>query len=557
MFDDYTFTYHSELKAAELKDNTHGITAITFERTPKAAILAYLAARYSRSDRPILDVYRDLADRNKDNPELSNEEQTTVKLGEVSEKQLEAIFHGYGHKSVGDQAEIIICLEGLNQYQIEFIFNAVPVIAGQARSTRYQNFTKSNDLFNPLPNYLNLPTTFKEKYEKLLNTQVGVFNDLLSKTELEQSKFFLDPNSLNKQQIATNKSRSLDTARYLLPLALRSSVAIFISVTQLCDFIPILLGSSNIYNKALGKLLLKLMSDESLDYEKQAASLIRHANKPKTQYHNFDKVLQSCELDIDAKRRQDIMTSNSEFNTYNIFKYIKALDSVSSFDILQHALQLSKPNSLFSHICASKNNIKLYEFIGHNLFKSHIHDLPGPSSQLGNLGIYGLMDIGSARDFNRHRSIKRFFPYLSDSYKIIDDITSNRHYTYTLCPYLTENKHLKELKEEYKYELDLYYFHIEALIKLGLSLDVELTLLNELIKYLLPMAHLVNYNFYFDYKSLNYIVQLRTAPGGHIAYRQIAQEWARKLKEINPFFTALDRDYNVDSLSRDQYLDRS
>ena len=93
------------------------------------SINAYLGARYSRSADSIIDIASEIIKNNTD-----------------AAQRLEAIFHGYGHKSVGDMAQLFVCIENIPMFTAMKIFYLNSVISGQERSTRYQNFEEPNIL---------------------------------------------------------------------------------------------------------------------------------------------------------------------------------------------------------------------------------------------------------------------------------------------------------------------------------------------------------------------------------------------------------------------------
>jgi thymidylate synthase ThyX len=540
--DRYTFTYHSDIKCAELVDNEYKIKAVTFERTPKSSVVAYLAAKYSRSSESITDTFKNLL----------NEGEESIE--DISERRLENIFHGYGHRSVGDQAELIICLEGISLYQIEILMNWIPVISGQARSTRYQDFiTGDTSLVVEIPESLGLPKAWVDLYKDLLEQQLITFSGLYEQTEEDQAVAY-EVNLENKKDKETNRVRALDTARYLLPMGLRSSVALFINATNLSEVISNLLGSSNLYNNAVGKLLLELLTNKEYEYNKQAESLIRHT-EPKYTYYKLESQLK----DLILGEGFYYMTDNSK----SILNSINVNSHASVYNIITHAIQLTYPRILDLDIQNDLDAdqikrllLKVSEIIFNNITD---RDQPNSIVQTSSLGFHGLMDIGSARDLNRHRSTERFFPYLSDLYPTCVDLLFNNVTTkFTISPYLETKSELQYLNIEYEQCLSNYYFSIQQLITLGLEHNISEDILNEFAKYLLPMGHLVNYSIYADLKDINYIAHLRTRPGGHIAYRMIVNEWVTQLAQESDFYLPLLHNISsVDADSNEQYLNRS
>lgn len=541
----YSFTYHNDIKCAELVDNEYKIKAITFERTPKSSVVAYLAARYSRSSEPITDTFKKLLKEGDESIE------------DISERRLEAIFHGYGHKSAGDQSEIIICLENIPLYTIEVLFNWLPVVAGQARSTRYQNFIKTEDsasIVVDIPSSLNLPPEWVALYKDVLENQITIFNRLYIETETEQAVAFEVDIENNKKDRECNRVRALDTARYLLPLGLRSSVALFVNATNLSELIANLLGSSNTYNVATGQLLLNLLTNKEYKYNKQAESLIRHTEAKYT-YYKTDALLRDLVLAEGFNYLGD--------NCKSILDSIVVDSQATIYSVLGHAIQLAYPRLLDLDINndLNKDQLKrLLDKISEIIFNNSTDkSLPNSIIQTSSIAFYGLMDIGSARDLNRHRSTERFFAYLSDVYPTYEDITStNVTSKFAISPYLAAKPKLCFLEVEYEHMLSSYYFQIQLVMMMGRQCNIPLEILNEYGKYLLPMAHLINYSIYADLKDIIYISHLRTRPGGHIAYRMIVNEWITQLAQQSDFFNPLLQQLSsVDPYDNEQYLNRS
>ena len=545
--DKYIFNYDQRTATAELEDIELGIKAITFESTPSTSVLAYLAARYSRSKLSIVETYNQLLNQNE-------EDASTEHSDKLSEDRLEKMFHGYGHASVGDQAQVIICLENVPQYLIEVIFNWVNVVAGQARSTRYQDFTSSDNsnLCVTIPTHLEIDKEWVEEYDSLMQQGITNFTKLLPLTEIAQGQQYgltLDGTD-NKSKVSSNHVRSLDTARYLLPMGLRSSVALFINARELSDLISQLQGSSNTYNNAVAALILNLLTNDDYVYKKQTSSLIRHA-AARFGHYKTDELIYNL---IKAEGLEPTFD-----HTKSITQSVLTYSESNFYSLFSHALQLYYPRILDLDLGTEDEPIvtRILKEISEVVFNTSHHDLPGPIVQTGAISIHGIMDIGAARDLNRHRSIRRWFPYLSDFYPTVKDLMEvNVSSKFTTCPYL-DTPPLDKLKVIYEQTLSNYYYDVQSLILKGLELNINKDVLNEYLKYLLPMGHLVNYSVHLDIKSLLYIAHLRTAPGGHIAYRIIVDTWVQDLAEENDFFAPLLQALStVDPESIQQYFCR-
>ena len=118
------------------------------------SINAYLGARYSRSSDSITDIAKEIIENNTD-----------------AAQRLENIFHGYGHKSVGDMADLFVCIENIPMFTAMKIFYLNAVIAGQERSTRYQNFESPE--FVKIPKEICSDTNIRKEYDKIMLKQMS------------------------------------------------------------------------------------------------------------------------------------------------------------------------------------------------------------------------------------------------------------------------------------------------------------------------------------------------------------------------------------------------
>ena len=87
-------------------------------------------------------------------------------------------------------------------------------------------------------------------------------------------------------------------------------------------------------------------------------------------------------------------------------------------------------------------------------------------------------------------------------------------------------------------------------------MDEELS--REYTKYLLPHAHSTRYCFYASFDDLQYTINLRVKPGGHIAYRELVYSWLELLNDMDCIWSSLLESIpEPDIHSREQFLDRS
>jgi len=197
------------------------------------------------------------------------------------------------------------------------------------------------------------------------------------------------------------------------------------------------------------------------------------------------------------------------------------------------------------------------EALGDILFENHNHhNLMGNIGQSGAIKITGFADLGVLKDLNRHRSMERYIPWLHDEIDLDQELNRPNDECVYLCSYL-DIPALGKLKKEYLSRLSETYDMIRKWRKeAGEVLAKEVV--DEYTKYLLPYAHCTKYVLYGSFDDLQYVVNLRTRNGGHIAYRALTYEWLRKLALADPIWKPLLKK-TIKPLYDDkaQFVDRS
>ena len=157
-----------------------------------------------------------------------------IKNNTDAAERLEKIFAGYGHKSVGDMADLFVCIENIPVPLAMKIFYSCPVISGQERSTRYQNFQYPE--FVKIPKEVCSDREISKEYERIMLEQFKDYRELLKPTKEALSKFFkINEDSLQENSALT--ARTFDTVRYLLPYGHNTSGAFLMSARGWSDLI--------------------------------------------------------------------------------------------------------------------------------------------------------------------------------------------------------------------------------------------------------------------------------------------------------------------------------
>lgn len=537
----YIPSFNKKLQIASLKPKdpskkkhwhrlqVHTLMQNTKQKQP--SINAYLGARYSRSSDSITDIAKE-----------------AVAAGTDASKKLEMIFQGYGHKSVGDMAELFVCIENAPMVQVQKIFYMNPVHSGQERSTRFQNFEE--------PNYIKLPKGTSKKvideYDAIIHEWMSHYLETLEPTKQAFVKYFR-PNMKDRGHLGALQARTFDTSRGFLPIGLETSFALVMSARGWADLIGQLRGSNQTIDRELAEILYTLLTGnkefEKLGYTPEADGLIRHTEANQTRNISTKKILSELKKIKGLKNHK--IRADMEKNVQIEMKP----DAVQKF--IEHYMLLLNP---LVNIKASKLKFsnKLLKKIGKYLFEQHNHhNQIGNIGQTGSILIEGFGDYGGVlKDINRHRSLERFFPLLSDHFDLKAELNRPENECYFLYDYL-HIPELKALKKDYTNRFNGTYARVKKWIKMAKK-ELPEEVLREYARYLLPHGHAARYRLYGSVDDWQYVTHLRTRNGGHIAYRNLSYNWLEGLNKKSPIWDKmLKKIPKVDPASREQFFDRS
>lgn len=528
-------TFRKELQIASVKSQSvwnkfkvH--TLLQNPSTKQPSINAYLGARYSRSADSITDIAKEILESNTDAAE-----------------RLEKIFHGYGHKSVGDMADLFVCIENVPMFTAMKIFYLNSVISGQERSTRYQNF--ENPEFIKIPKEICKDTEIRKEYDRIMLKQMSDYRTLLKKTKDALSSTF-KINEENQNEVSAWKSRSFDVARYLLPYGLQTSLAAVMSARNWSELISYFNANDSVVDNEVANLLMNLLGESNLDipgYTREADGLIRHTDANCCRRNSTKAILQYLKDHISDQRNYKNL--GCEKDSCKISYNMNPIENlITNYELLLNPL-------------GSKKELEFddqdQEILGEKIFENHNHhNLLGNLGQSGAIRIEGMATLGTLKDLNRHRSLERYMPLFHDGMDIDKELDRASKDCYFLCNYL-EIPSLENLRKEYEKALTSTYEMIKnwrRVSKQFMSEEVSL----EYTKYLLPHAHSTKYIFYGSFDDLQYTINLRVRRGGHIAYRVLVYKWLELLSELDPIWKSLlSSTQRPDPKSKEQFIDRS
>jgi thymidylate synthase ThyX len=528
-------TIHKDLQIATVRSEStwnkfkvHTLLQNINQKQP--SINAYLGARYSRSSDSITEIAKEI---------IVNDTDAAARL--------EAIFHGYGHKSVGDMAELFVCIENIPMYSAMKIFYLNSVIAGQERSTRYQNFESPE--FIKIPKELCSDDSLRKEYDRIMLKQMSDYRKLLKKTrEVLHKQFKI--NDDNKDEVNAWKARSFDTARYLLPYGLQTSLAAVMSARNWSELIAYFNAGDSVVENEIADLLMNLLGESKLDingYIREADVLIRHTDANCCRRNSTLKILDYLKEKVSKQKEFELEESESSSVklSYNT-DFVE--DLITHYELLINPLGSSKDLE-FDYEDQISFGEKIFEY--HNQ-----HNLLGNIGQSGAVKIDGFATLGTLKDLNRHRSMERYIPLFHDQINIDNELEREDKECYFLCNYL-DIKEIKDLKKDYQKALNETYSMIKNWRKVSKNFVAQEVSV-EYTKYLLPHAHATRYNFYGSFDDLQYTINLRLRRGGHIAYRALVYKWLEELAlKDNIWKYLLRNSEKPDPKSKEQFVDRS
>lgn len=529
------FSFHKDLHIASLEAKStyhqlkvHTLIQDTSQKQP--SINAFLGARYSRSADSVVDIAKEVMNK-----------------GQDAAKRLESIFYGYGHKSVGDMADLFLCLENVPMITAMRLFNINPVLAGQERSTRFQNFEK--------PAYIGLPegigsSELRQSYDAIINGLMKSYLNLLEPTRVALAQHF-EIDEDDKSQVGALTARTFDTARYFLPMGLQTSLGFVMSARSWSELISQLSASGYHLEQKLAQLIHELLTptEEALKtgYLPEADGLIRHTAGNPARSQSTQEILSLMSKNF--AQNETVTISRKLDRNLNVKLGVDPTES-----LLRHYQLLAAPLSPQRKINLSKSQV---EKVAEIVFTHHNHHRQlGPIGQNGSIAIEGFADFGVLKDLNRHRSLERFVPIWNDNHNLDNELERESVQCFFVCNYLHIPK-LIGLKKEYEKRLTKTYDEIKKWYQLAKQ-ELSPEMAREYCTYLLPHAHATRYRFYGSIDDLQYTINLRSRNGGHIAYRSLVYSWLKKLAQKDVIWQSLLKQMpEVLADSREQFIDRS
>ena len=444
--------------------------------------LAYALARYSRSPDSITDSVEWVRTHD-------------------SAKFLESFYFQYGHASIADLGHVTVCFEGISELAATEIEDE-QLWDGQARSSRYQDFSKGGVVVPP-----ELRADEVEIYYDAGQNLLRVYQAVQKKAFAYLQQELPQPSDMKPEAYRRNiAARAFDVARYLLPFGIPTGVGQVTSIRTLEKQIRRLKASEFGELRELAEELSAACATrpeciwEAQHPEPVAPTLARHADAD----------------EYAGRLRADL----TEWASHHLPKPSGA--PVSAVDLMQPADHLADICATLLFPVTDRSYRDLYEMTsawGSERRQELLAVALGGRNRRDELPRHFrsapyvfefVADIGAYRDLHRHRRCQQF----------------RQHYTNKLG-YETPEV-LTKCGAEAMYS--------EALAATSAAIA---KLPQPAAQYLLPFAAKSRFLFKMDFAELEYISRLRSGVKGHFSYRKIAWEMKKALERLDPLLGSL------------------
>ncbi len=403
-----------------------------------------------------------------------------------SEKFLESYYFQYGHQSIADLGHTVLCFEGISELAATEIEDE-PLWDGQAKSTRYQDFSKTGFVTPP-----ELQGAQAEAYQHAGRALLDAYGQVHA-FELERLRGVLPcPADMKPDAYERNlAARAFDVARYLLFWGIPTNVGQVTSIRTLEKQIRRLAASPYAELRTLASEIAQACAappdcvwNTGDPAEPLAPTLARHADADThtpaslcaltgwaTQ--NLGPIAQENSPEVDLIRPNDPLAEIAATLLYpvtahsfrSLYENVSGWSKARQMEVLDTALQ-----------SRGRRDDLLREFRS----AQFCFDMA--------------IDLGAYRDLHRHRRTQQFRQAYSGNLG------------YATPPHAP----------------DAYAPAIEEAFRTFRTLPQPAG------QYILPFAARSRFLFKMDFAEAEYMSRLRSGVKGHFSYRQIA--WQMKLR---------------------------
>jgi thymidylate synthase ThyX len=438
---------------------------------------AYALARYSRSPDSIRDSIQWVRTHD-------------------SQKFLESFYFQYGHASIADLGHTVLCFEGISELAATEI-EEEPLWDGQAKSSRYQDFSRSGFVTPPelsaedVENYLAAGQALLAAYQRINQLASACLTERLPR-----------PAEMKPEAYQRNiGARAFDVARYLLFWGVPTNAGQVTSIRTLEKQIRRLKASEYAEVRSLGEEIAEACARppdclwDAAANEALAPTLARHAEP--------DEHTSRSREDLRQWAAQNLPAASAE--------------AACKVDLLRPTNVAADISATLLYPVTDRPFRELYELAcgWSGQQRAEVIDLAlGSRTRRDEIltgfrgGLYAydmVIDIGAYRDLHRHRRCQKFRQAYSgrlgyDTPSLIAEAGAS----------------------------NLYESAMRA------AFDAMHRLPEPAAHYLLPFGARSRFLFKMDFAEAEYISRLRSGVKGHFSYREVAWEMKCAMERLEP-----------------------
>ena len=414
-----------------------------------------------------------------------------------SSKFLENFYFQYGHASIADLGHVVMCFEGVSELAATEIEDE-PLWDGQARSSRYQDFSRSG-FITPPELGAEQAAAYKESGDALLKAYHQIHTRMVEHlTERLPRPEDMKPEAY-KRNIA---ARAFDVARYTLFWGIPTGVGQVTSIRTLEKQIRRLKASEYQEVRELADEIAEACAkppecpwDPSAALEPVAPTLARHVDA--------DRHQSESQKDLGQWARENLSPSRAGPSE---MVELTRTDHAHSEAVATLLYPVTKtPFRELYEMAQAWSAARRDEVIDVALRSRTRRDDLLKSFRGGPYAFDIVMDIGAYRDMHRHRRCQQYRQAFS------------AHLGFETPEVMRE----AGIAGEYETAMDSAF---EAMKKLPGSAA----------HYLLPFGARSRFLFKMDFAEADYIARLRSGVKGHFSYRKVAWEMKEKMQALEP-----------------------
>ncbi len=414
-----------------------------------------------------------------------------------SRKFLDSFYFQYGHASIADLGHVTLCFEGISELAATEVEDEV-LWDGQARSSRYQDFSKSGFVTPP-----ELTGSDAERYQAAGARLLEAYGKIHAKMIEHLEERLPKPADMKLDAYQRNiGARAFDVARYVLFFGIPTGVGQVTSIRTLERQIRRLKASQYLELRELGGEMAQACSEppacawsEADAAEPVAPTLAK--------YVDADQHAAASHADLVAWASGNLPA--------------KVGGEATMVDVLKPADTHSDVVATLLFPATNWSFRELYELVAgwSAERRNEVIDVALRSRERRDELLRGfrgapysfdiVMDIGAYRDLHRHRRCHQFRQAYSG------------HFGFDTPEALRESG-----------DADWYGNLMRDTLALVDSLPAPAG------QYLLPFGARSRFLFKMDFAEAHYISRLRSGVKGHFSYRQVAWEMKEKLGQLEP-----------------------